>query len=393
MDRIVEAYKHVLKCMSYKPSDVNMSMWIKRFMWSACFVAFFYAYYIHSFNGIAMLMAMTGIWSLNNVLTRKRIIFYLDLACVTVSLCIVDTIFLSGELSFLGPFMSLLVALISIFILGLFWGNILGLFNCIFLIFSLKIESFTWIRDIYSDTFCEHFPYIMVAFFASAIFLQYGITGHVLSKRDYREQLEQKIDEGKQERRKISINMLVAMYKALCTKSPEVGKHCERTAQLSQLIARKVGLTGRDYRRSYYAGLLHDIGKIGSVNAFYWYKKRMSKKYREEYMRHIDIGYQIVEPLGLQEISDATLYHHENFDGSGHKGISGEDIPLMARIVAVANAIAHFESDKKDFEEIIILLTAMSGNRMDPQVVECANDVLRHLKKEKEEEAVFGKVE
>lgn len=393
MDRINQLSKHILECLSYRPLDVGMSMWIKRFLWGVCFAVFFYAYYIHSFNGMAMLMAMTGIWSLNNVLTRRKIVFYLDVACVTVSMSIVDTLFLSGELSFMGPFMCLMVALVSIFILGLLWGNIMGIMNCVFVIFVLKIDSFSWIREIYSDTFCEHFPYIMVAFFASAVFLQYGITGHVLSKRDYRAQLEQMIEEGRLERRKVSINMLVAMYKALCTKSPAIGNHCEKTADWSRAIAGRVGLTGRDYRRSYYAGLLHDIGKIGTISTYYWHKPDMSEEYREEYIKHIDVGYQIVVKLCLQEITDATLYHHENFDGTGHKGLKGEDIPLIARIVAVANGIAHIESETEDYQQIIDRITEQSGKRYDPVVVDRAVDEINHRIKQKEEEAIFGKVE
>lgn len=392
LSSISEAYKQIAKSFSYKPEDVVMSMWIKRFLWSVCFVACFYAYHIGSFNGMAMLMAMTGIWSLNNVITRRKIMFYLDVTCVTVSLCIVDSLFLSGELSFMGPFMCLLIALISIFILGLLWGNIIGIVNCVFVSVVLHIQSFSWIRESYSDTFCEHFPYIMVAFFAAAVFLQYGITGYVLAKKGYREQLAEMIEEGKGERRKISLNLLVAMYKALCTKSPEVGEHCEMTAKWAGKIAGAAGVTGRDNSHMYYAGLLHDIGKIGTINT-YWRKPKMGKAYKEEYLKHIETGYQIVYKLELPEISDATLYHHENFDGSGYKGLKEENIPLAAGIVAVANEIAHLEHDRCDYDEIITSITKQAGKKFNPAIVEAAVTALKQRIREKEEEAIFGKVE
>jgi len=389
---VSEAFKQIAKSLSYKPEDVAMSMWIKRFLWSVCFVACFYAYHIGSFNGMAMLMAMTGIWSLNNVITRKKIFFYVDVMCVTVSISIVDSLFLSGELSFMGPFMCLMVALISIFILGLLWGNILGIVNCTFVSFVLHVESFDWIREIYSDTFCEHFPYIMVAFFAAAVFLQYGITGHVLAKKGYREQLAKMIDEGKNERRKVSLKLLVAMYKALSTKSPEVGEHCEKTAEWSGKIAVVAGVSGRAYSSMYYAGLLHDIGKIGTISS-YWRKSRMSKEYKDEYLKHIETGYQIVYKLEFPEISDATLYHHEEYDGKGYKGLKGEEIPLAARIVAVADMLAHLQQKKCDFEEMIEKITSQAGKKYDPEIVDAAITVLKQAIKEKEEEAIFGKVE
>lgn len=392
LSSISESYKQIAKSFSYKPEDIVMSMWIKRFLWSVCFGVCFYAYHIGSFNGMAMLMAMTGIWSLNNVITRKRIMFYLDVACVTVSLSIVDSLFLSGELGFMGPFMCLIIALVSIFVLGLLWGNIIGIVNCMFVSFVLHVESFDWIREIYSDTFCEHFPFIMVAFFAAAVFLQYGITVHVLAKKGYREQLAEMIKEGKRERRKVSLNMLIAMYKALCTKSPEVGEHCEMTAKWSGKIAGAAGITGRDHSHMYYAGLLHDIGKIGVINS-YWRKTKMSKAYKEEYFKHIETGYQIVYKLELPEISDATLYHHEEYDGNGYKGLKGTEIPLAARIVAVANAIAHMEQEKCSYEEMITKFTSLAGKKYDPEIVEAAVAVLEQAIKEKEEEAIFGKVE
>lgn len=390
---INDVYNRILQSLSYKPSDIHMSLWIKRFMWFVCFSAFFYAYYLRSYDGMAMMMAMSGIWILNSTLTKRKIIFYLDVACITFSLCIVDTLFISGELGLLGPFICLMLALITIFMLGLLWGNILGVCNCIFVSVVLRIEAFDWIRSIYTSAFCQHFPYIMVAFLVSAVFLQYSMSRQDLSRKGYRQQLEAMIEKGKKDRSDISLNMLLAMFKALSSKSPEISGHCESTAEWSKMISTAMGYSAKEIRRMYYAGLLHDIGKIGSVSDFYWARPDMSKEDRAEYIKHIDIGYQLVVKLGLQQITDATLYHHEDVLGNGHKGLKGDEIPEAARIVAISNYLAHIENDVDSYEEMIELIKEAAGKKFDTVVAEAAIAAINTLIKKKEEESIFGKVE
>lgn len=341
---------------------------------------------------MALLGGEMAIWFLEGEITRHRIYFYADLTAVTFATCLVDTIFLSGELGQVGAFLVLLLAIVSVLLLGLLWGNLLGLFNCAFVAVLFNLETLGWIRERYTDMFCERFPYIMLSFFAAAVAIQYSISKYEISKRSYRERLEMMIEDGKKERSKVSINVLLSMYKALATKSPEVGMHCQKVGEWSRRISRIMGDSSSEAGNMYLSGLLHDIGKIGVVGA-YNRKKRMNKAYKEEYYKHIDIGYQILYKLGLTEITEAAVYHHERYDGKGYKGIAGDEIPRPARIVAVANMVVHMENDGVPYEQIKEELVARAGKEFDRDIAERTLLLIDDSIKARDEEAIFGKVE
>lgn len=391
--KISDVFNQIAKCMSVKPTDKVMSMWLKRIMALSCFMGMFYAYYIGAYTSMAILCGELSIWIFEGEVTRRRLFFYADLTAVTLSTCMVDTIFLSGEMGQVGAFLGLLLAMVSVLMLGLFWGNVLGLFNCAFVCIIFNLESLGWIRDRYTVMFCERFPFILISFYAAAVAIQYSISKYEVAKHDYRERLEKMVENGKKERSTVSINILLSMYKALSTKSPEVGEHCEKVADWSKRISRSLGDTASEAGRIYLAGLLHDIGKIGVAGTNYNRKKRMSKAYREEYMKHVDIGYQILYKLNLPQITEAAIYHHERYDGKGYKGQRGEAIPYSARIVAVANCIVHLENDGCSLTDVENELFERSGRELDPNIVERSIPVIEEVIREREEEIIFGKVE
>ncbi len=370
-----------------------MSMWLKRIMALSCFLGMFYAYYIGAYSSMAILCGELSIWVFEGEVTRRKLFFYADLTAVTLSTCMVDTIFLSGEMGQVGAFLGLLLAMVSVLMLGLFWGNILGLFNCAFVCILFNLESLSWIRERYTVMFCQRFPFILISFYAAAVAIQYSISKYEISKHDYRERLERMVEEGKKERATVSINILLSMYKALSTKSPEVGAHCEEVADWSKRISHSIGDSASEAGRIYLAGLLHDIGKIGVGGAYYSKKKRMSKAYLGEYMRHVDIGYQILYKLELPQITEAAVYHHERYDGTGYKGQKGDAIPRSARIVSVANRIVHLENEGYTLEEVKDELLNRAGKELDPDIVERTMLVINEVSREREEEKIFGKVE
>lgn len=391
--KISDIFNQIAECMSIKPSDKVMSMWLKRIMALSCFLGVFYAYFTGAYASMALLCGELAIWFFVGEVTRKHLFFYADLTAVTLATCMVDTIFLSGEMGQVGAFLGLLLAMVSVLMLGLFWGNILGLFNCAFVCILFNLEALGWIRERYTVMFCERFPFILISFYAAAVAIQYSISKYEVSKRNYRQRLEKMIEDGKKERSTVSINILLSMYKALSTKSPEIGEHCEEVAEWSKRISHSIGETSSEAGRIYLAGLLHDIGKIGVGSAYYNKKKRMSKAYREEYMKHVDIGYQILYKLNLPQISEAAIYHHERYDGKGYKGLKGEAIPRSARIVAVANTIVQLEKEGCTLETVKEELLNKSGRELDPNIVERTMVVVDEVIKERKEEEIFGKVD
>ena len=124
--------------------------------------------------------------------------------------------------------------------------------------------------------------------------------------------------------------------------------HAQRTAYLASLLADRLCLGSHIQEQIRFAGFLHDVGKIGVPTELLIQPRGLSPTERALMERHPDIGAKLVEPLGMaSEISTAIRHHHEWWDGRGYPdGLYGEQIPLPARIVAIADAYDAMSSDR-----------------------------------------------
>ena len=130
--------------------------------------------------------------------------------------------------------------------------------------------------------------------------------------------------------------------------------HTERVTEYSLAVARQMAANGSAqfqegfFENLYIAGLLHDIGKIAVPEAVLNKPGRLTAGERAIIEQHTAKGAEMVKPLSLpQECSDGILYHHERFDGRGYpQGLKGNDIPISAAIIAVADAYDAMTSDR-----------------------------------------------
>jgi response regulator RpfG family c-di-GMP phosphodiesterase len=124
--------------------------------------------------------------------------------------------------------------------------------------------------------------------------------------------------------------------------------HARRTAYYAGLLGDRLGLSARDQEQIRISGFLHDIGKIGVPTDLLMRPATLSAKERRLIERHPEIGARLVEPLGIAtEISAVIRHHHEWWDGRGYPdGLYGEQIPLVARIVAMADAYDGMSSSR-----------------------------------------------
>ncbi|MCB2191984.1 MAG: HD-GYP domain-containing protein, partial [Deltaproteobacteria bacterium] len=135
-----------------------------------------------------------------------------------------------------------------------------------------------------------------------------------------------------------------------------------------------------------FAGYLHDIGKIGIKDHILLKETRLTAEEYEEIKRHPDIGESIIRAMDLSEDERHIVrHHHERWDGGGYPdGLAGEDIPLLARVVAVADAYDAMTSDRsyrasRGGQEAVAELAACAGSQFDPSVVEAfARMLTRH---------------
>lgn len=153
--------------------------------------------------------------------------------------------------------------------------------------------------------------------------------------------------------------------------------HSIRVACYSQEIAKRLGLNDEDTRNLYYITLMHDCGKIGIPDAILKKPGKLTAEEFETIKQHTIIGNQILEKFtAIEGIRDGAHYHHEHYDGKGYPdGLKGEEIPLLARIICVADSYDAMSSNRcyrpsLTEEKIINELKTNSGIQFDPDIVE-----------------------
>jgi len=178
--------------------------------------------------------------------------------------------------------------------------------------------------------------------------------------------------------RSLFIGTVSSLANAIDAKSPWTKGHSERVMNIAAKIAEEMGLSELFVEQIKIAGLLHDIGKIGILEALLEKPDKISDEEFPPMLLHPEKGVAILSPIEqLQDVLPAIRHHHERYDGTGYPdGLKGEEIPLQARIVAVADAFDAMVSDrpyKKGFsvQKALRVLEKGAGTQFDPVVVEC----------------------
>ncbi len=178
--------------------------------------------------------------------------------------------------------------------------------------------------------------------------------------------------------RGLFINTVASLANAIDAKSPWTKGHSERVMSIAASIATEMGLPESFVEQIRIAGLLHDIGKIGILEALLEKPEKFTDEEFPPMRLHPEKGVAILSPIRqLQEVLPAIFHHHERYDGGGYPdGLKGEDIPLQARIVAVADAFDAMVSDRPykkglSVEKALQLIRIGAGSQFDPVVVKC----------------------
>ena len=160
--------------------------------------------------------------------------------------------------------------------------------------------------------------------------------------------------------------------------------HSQRVARLSELTARKMKLTEKQVQQIFHAGILHDIGKIGTQDMLLERLGNLSEKEMGAIREHPCLGADILSPLAIfSDIEPLVRHHHELFNGSGYPaGKKGEEIPLGARIISVCDAFETMITGRPHLPkmDLTAALTALKigvGTRFDPKVVQAFFGVIQ----------------
>jgi len=177
--------------------------------------------------------------------------------------------------------------------------------------------------------------------------------------------------------REMFIDTTKALAAAIDAKDPYTRGHSQRVAQISLEIAKELGQSPSEQQKVNIAALLHDVGKIGIEDHIL---KKPSQLTDEEYgviKQHPRWGAMIMGHISqLKEVVPAIQYHHERLDGSGYpEGRAGDQIPMLARIIAVADTFDAMTTDRlyqkaMDPQFVVSKLHEWKGSRYDPTVVD-----------------------
>jgi len=167
------------------------------------------------------------------------------------------------------------------------------------------------------------------------------------------------------------------LVSALDARDPYTRGHSERVALVARRLGQELNLSEDELQTIYQAGLLHDIGKVGVDDRVLRKDSRLTDEEFEHIKQHPIIGHSILAELrNLHEILPGVRNHHENYSGGGYPdGLVGDQIPLIARIIAVADAYDAMRSDRPyrkgmPLERVEQIFREGAGKQWDGRIIE-----------------------
>ena len=178
------------------------------------------------------------------------------------------------------------------------------------------------------------------------------------------------------EKEQLAIGTVKSLVRSLEARDAYTKGHSDRVAGVALVLAEAVGYTEEQLKKLHLTGILHDVGKIGIPDHVLNKPGRLTDEEFDMIKQHPAIGHEILLPVkSLSYVLDGVLHHHENFDGTGYPhGLAGMEIPLDARILAVADSFDAMTSDRPyrngmPVEKARAILKDGSGTQWDPNIV------------------------
>ena len=177
-----------------------------------------------------------------------------------------------------------------------------------------------------------------------------------------------------------------SLSKAIDAKDQYTKGHSFRVAEYSRMIAERLGLDDQMCEIIYQSGLLHDIGKIGVSDTVLRKPGELNEMEVAAIRNHPMIGYQILSSISeIPLISEGARYHHERFDGKGYpEGLKGKKIPLIARIICVADSYDAMTSNRSYRKPLSPLkakdeILRCAGTQFDPVIAGVAAELIEKM--------------
>lgn len=241
---------------------------------------------------------------------------------------------------------------------------------------DICLLNFTPIKDKYEEVFC-------IICFVNDIT---KMTRAINELNELKENLEKEIEEKSKEIEAVSLHSISTIANIVDNRDEYLSGHSYRVAQYCEMIAKTLGWDEERIENLRYIALLHNIGMIGISESILNKADDLTKEERMQIKMHTTIGRDILKDIRtVKGASIATYYHHERYDGLGYpEGIKGKEIPIVSRIIAVADAYDAMSHDriyreKLSAKQIISELEMGKGRQFDPEIT----TIMLHLIAEK----------
>ncbi len=225
--------------------------------------------------------------------------------------------------------------------------------------------------------------YLCIVFILLVIYITWVISRSLVQKTISIQKREIEIARSKLKMTEAAVLTIAKMVDA---KDENTSQHSYRVAQYSLLIAEKLGLNSADKEELRRAAMLHDIGKIRISDSVLKKPSWLTDEETDIMRKHVVFGAEILRDFNFSEqIIDGARYHHERYDGNGYvMGLRGEDIPLFARIIGIADAFDAMTANRVyrkrlSFDVVVSEIKRGRGTQFDPQMA----DIMLELIKER----------
>ena len=195
--------------------------------------------------------------------------------------------------------------------------------------------------------------------------------------KELRSSLERQVELKTQELERITLQSITAFANVVDSKDDYTRGHSMRVAEYAMGTARELGWSEEDIKKLHYAAILHDIGRVGVPESVLNKRQMLTESEYNLIKGHVYAGSEILSDLSVvKDLANGAKYHHERYDGKGYpEGLAGEDIPVIARLISVADAFDAMRNPRPyrralDKDEIRLELESGSGTQFDPALLE-----------------------
>ena len=372
------SYREILLC-PYE--DKMLALWVKLAFWLVWLINIPAGIiYGASFQYIAYVLSIVFAIGINIAISAKNYNIWIDFITLALVSIQVYGIFFSAYIKAFSVMYPVFFSCSVVFILGIKYSFFINFVCTSSIIYCCRINKNHMMIDMYGENVVLRLPYLFICMLLIIYCLMFIIQKNWIEKNRRKQVLESRISEENTRLENMSMKVMNAMVRALGAKIQGEEEHLRQVAEYAKQIAHYKGLDEKMCSNAYSAGLLHEIGMVGIPDALIEKEKLTEEEYAV-FKTYVDKSYAIIIMLrssSAESIAEAVHYHRESYDGNGYPDkLKGEDTPLLARILAVADDADRHLRRGEVRESVIEKINALSGVRFEPKDAQIMIDILR----------------